>query len=86
MVEAGVPDYVVTTFLGLVAPAATPSEIIFKLNNSVNEILRSPEMQTSLSNLGSTPQISSPQEFAAFIASESRKWAAVAKAARIELD
>jgi tripartite-type tricarboxylate transporter receptor subunit TctC len=86
MVEAGVPGYVVTTFLGLVAPATTPPEIIIKLNSAVHEILKSPEMQTSLGNLGSIPQITSPQEFAVLIASEARKWAAVAKAARIELD
>jgi tripartite-type tricarboxylate transporter receptor subunit TctC len=86
MIEAGVPDYVVTTFLGLVAPAGTPPGIIGKLNATINEILTSAEMQASLRNLGSISQIGSPQEFAAFIASESRKWAAVAKSAGIAVD
>jgi tripartite-type tricarboxylate transporter receptor subunit TctC len=86
MIEAGVPDYVVTTFLGLVAPAGTPPGIVGKLNVTINEILHSAEMQASLRNLGSIPQIGSPQEFAAFIASESRKWAAVAKSASIAVD
>jgi tripartite-type tricarboxylate transporter receptor subunit TctC len=86
MIESGVPDYVVTTFLGLVAPAGTPPSIIGKLNGTINEILNSADMQASLRKLGSIPQIGSPQEFAAFIASESRKWAAVAKSAGITVD
>jgi tripartite-type tricarboxylate transporter receptor subunit TctC len=86
MIEAGVPDYVVTTFLGLVAPAGTPRSIIGKLNVTINEILKSADMQASLRKLGSIPQIGSPQEFGAFIASESRKWAAIAKSVGIALD
>jgi len=86
MIEAGIPDYVVTTFLGLVAPAGTPPGIIGKLNVTINEILNSAEMQASLRNLGSIPQIGSPREFAAFIAAESRKWAIVAKSAGIAVD
>ena len=86
MIEGGVPDYVVTTFLGLVAPAGTPPSVIGKLNATINEILNSADMQASLRKLGSIPQIGLPQEFGAFIASESRKWAAVAKSAGIALD
>jgi tripartite-type tricarboxylate transporter receptor subunit TctC len=86
MIESGVPDYVVTTFLGLVAPAGTPPGIVGKLNAAINETLGSPEMQASFRRLGAIPTSSSPQEFGAFIASELRKWAVVSKSAKIELD
>jgi hypothetical protein len=45
MIEAGVPDYEVTSFFGVVAPAATPAEIVDKLNRAINAALRTTEMK-----------------------------------------
>ena len=86
MIEAGVPDYEVTTFNGIVAPAGTPDQIIRLLNATINEGLRTPEMQASIRNLGAIANPVSPAEFAAFIAAEGRKWSTVAKAANVHLD
>jgi tripartite-type tricarboxylate transporter receptor subunit TctC len=86
MIEAGVPDYEVTTFNGIVAPAGTPGQIIRLLNATINEGLRTPEMQASVRNLGAIANPVSPAEFAAFIAAEGRKWSTVAKAANVHLD
>ena len=47
MIEAGVPDYEVTTFNGIVAPAGTPKAIVNLLNATINEGLRTPENQES---------------------------------------
>lgn len=80
MVEAGVPDYDVTTFFGLVAPAGTPDEIIRTLNAAINEGLKSAEAQTLIQRLGAVSQPGSPADFAAFIAAKRQQWAAVAKA------
>jgi tripartite-type tricarboxylate transporter receptor subunit TctC len=86
MIEAGVPDFAVTTFNGIVAPAGTPLPIIARLNAIINEGLRTGEMQASIRNLGAVPTPGSAAEFNAFIAAEGRKWSAVAKAARLQID
>jgi tripartite-type tricarboxylate transporter receptor subunit TctC len=86
MIEAGVPDYEVTTFYGVVAPAGTPEPVIALLNATINESLRTPEMQASLRNLGAVPDPASPAEFAAFIAAEGRKWSAVARTANVHVN
>jgi tripartite-type tricarboxylate transporter receptor subunit TctC len=86
MAEAGVPDYEVTTFNGIVAPAGTPEPVIAQLNAAINDGLRTPEMQASIRKLGAVSEPGSPAEFGAFIAAEERKWMAVAKAANVHLD
>jgi tripartite-type tricarboxylate transporter receptor subunit TctC len=86
MIEAGVPDYEVTTFNGLVAPAGTPREVIALLNTAMNDGLRSREMQETISKLGAVSVPGSPEEFAQFIATQSRKWSAVARAGNIKVD
>jgi tripartite-type tricarboxylate transporter receptor subunit TctC len=86
VIEAGVPDYEVTTFNGVAAPAGTPDAIISRLNATINEGLRAPEMQASINKLGAIAEPGTAAEFAAFIAAQERKWAAVAKAANIRVD
>lgn len=86
MIEAGVPDYEVTTFNGIVAPAGTPESIIERLNVTINEGLRTSEMQANIRNLGAVSNPVSPAEFGAFIAAEGRKWSTVAKAANVHID
>jgi tripartite-type tricarboxylate transporter receptor subunit TctC len=86
MIEAGLPDYEVTTFNGIVAPAGTPEPIIRRLNITINEGLRSPEMQANITNLGAVSNPVTAAEFGAYIAAEGRKWSAVAKAANVHID
>jgi tripartite-type tricarboxylate transporter receptor subunit TctC len=86
MTEAGVPDYEVTTFNGIVAPAGTPASVVNALNEAINEGLKTPEMQATITRLGAISQLGSPEEFSAFIAAQNRKWSDVAKAANIRVD
>lgn len=86
MIEAGVADYEVTTFNGIVAPAGTPTPIIRLLNAVINDGLRTPAMQASIRNLGAVSTPVSPAEFGTFIAAEERKWSNVAKAANVHVD
>ena len=86
MIEAGVPDYEVTTFNGIVAPAGTPQPIIALLNATINEGLRASEMQATIMNLGAVANPVTAAEFGAYIAAEGRKWSAVAKAANVHID
>ena len=86
VIEAGVPDYEVTTFNGVVAPAGTPAGIVNTLNAAINEGLQTAETQGFLHKLGAVSQPMSPAEFGAFIAAENRKWSALAKASNIRID
>jgi tripartite-type tricarboxylate transporter receptor subunit TctC len=81
-----VPDFVATLLTGIVAPAGTPAPVVDKLNNVVNETLKVPEVTELLTKLGSTARIGSPQDFATFLAGETRKWADIAKAANVVVE
>jgi len=86
LVEQGVPDYEVLTFNGIVAPKATPAAIVNKLNAAINEGLKMPEMQQTITKLGAVSGSGTPAEFGAFITREFQKWSAVGKAAHVRID
>lgn len=86
MTEAGVPDYEVSTFNGIVAPAGTPAAIVDMLNAAMNEGLKTPDIQATIARLGAVPTLGSAAEFTAFIAAQNQKWQAVAKSANIKLN
>jgi tripartite-type tricarboxylate transporter receptor subunit TctC len=77
MIESGVEGFMVTSFEGVVAPAGTPPAVVARLNAVINESVASAELQARFLQLGIQPSTGTPQEFAAFFAAESRKWAAV---------
>ena len=84
--EAGLPPIEVSVWLGLVAPAGTPAEIISRLNQEVVHILGLPEVRERLANIGMTPVTSTPAEFSAFILAESNRWARVIKQSNIKIE
>jgi tripartite-type tricarboxylate transporter receptor subunit TctC len=86
MIEAGVPDYEVTTFNGFMAPAGTPDAIVRKLNATINDGLKTPEMQETASRIGAVINPATPEEFGAFIATQLQKWTTLAQSARIKVD
>jgi tripartite-type tricarboxylate transporter receptor subunit TctC len=86
MMEAGVPDYVMTAFFGVVAPAGTPAPIVAKLNAVINDGLKTETLQSALRKLGAAPAIESPEKFAAFISAEMRKWTEISAVAGIKVD
>jgi tripartite-type tricarboxylate transporter receptor subunit TctC len=77
LAEVGIDGYPPQTWMGIVAPAGTPDAIVSKLNSAVNDVLRSAETKASLAKLGFKEQPGSPQDFAALIATDVEKWAAV---------
>jgi tripartite-type tricarboxylate transporter receptor subunit TctC len=85
MAEAGVPGYVAVAWFGLLAPAKTPREIVNKLSAETARILKMPDVNSRLSDLGAEPVGSTPAEFDAHIKSEIVKWAKVIKDANVEL-
>jgi tripartite-type tricarboxylate transporter receptor subunit TctC len=86
MIEAGVPDFTSVSFTAVVAPAGTPSAIVGKLNAAINESLKSPEVAGTLVKLGVDAKITSPEEFAAFLAREREKWTTVVKTAGVQME
>ncbi|MDB5925400.1 MAG: hypothetical protein JWN13_4336 [Betaproteobacteria bacterium] len=81
--EAGVVGYEATNSVGIVAPAATPREIVMKLNAEIVRILRLPDIQEKLVAMGAEPVGNTPEEFTAFIRNDIQKWANVVRAANI---
>jgi tripartite-type tricarboxylate transporter receptor subunit TctC len=86
MIESGVPDYVVLTYTGVAAPAGTPAAIVDKLNGAINESLAAPDVAAAFARLGAEVRPATPQDFAAFLAAETKKWTEVAKAANIKIE
>lgn len=84
--ESGFPDFEATTWHGLVAPAKTPPAVIEKLNRTVVAVLREPDIRQRLAGLGVDVVGDSPEEFAAYIKSESAKWASVVKSSGIQIE
>jgi tripartite-type tricarboxylate transporter receptor subunit TctC len=84
--EAGYPKLQTTFWLGVVAPAGTPPDIINKLNAAFRESLAPPETRARLDALGAEIKIGTPAEFEKMLADELAKWTAVVKAANIKVE
>jgi tripartite-type tricarboxylate transporter receptor subunit TctC len=81
--EVGMPDLLILNWYGMVAPAKTPPEIIAKLNNITHEAMADPSVIQKLADQGLTMVPDTPDEFRAYIASETEKWAKVIKDAGV---
>jgi tripartite-type tricarboxylate transporter receptor subunit TctC len=84
--EAGLPGYDSTQWYGVLAPAGTQREIVARLHGAIARALRDEEVGRRLAADGAEPVGSSPEEFTAFIKSETEKWAKVARAAGIKAE
>jgi tripartite-type tricarboxylate transporter receptor subunit TctC len=84
--EAGMKELDAASFLGLVAPAKTPPAVVAKLNAAANRVLRSKEYIDAVNGLGMSPAGGSAEDFGKMLASETKRWAAVAKAAGIKAE
>jgi tripartite-type tricarboxylate transporter receptor subunit TctC len=84
--EAGVPGYEATIWLGLMAPKGTPKDVIDKLNATINQALRQPEVRQTWAKQGAVPMIMSTAEFEKYLNEDINKWGAVIKAANIKVD
>ena len=72
--EAGVPGYASFPWAGVIAPAKTPDVIIDRLNRSVNEALRAPDLIERYTAMGLTIAGGTPEQFKNFMSTESQKW------------
>ncbi len=84
--EAGLPDFVVTSMFGLMAPAKTPPAIVAKLTAALEKVLASPDTQLRMDAQGVVIGYLNPTDSAKRIKAEIDKWTKVAKDANIKLD
>jgi tripartite-type tricarboxylate transporter receptor subunit TctC len=75
--EAGVPEYEMGDWIGIVAPAKTPPALVEKLNKAIAKALAVPETQSRIEKIGTQVEGSSPEQFDAFIKKEMTKWSKV---------
>lgn len=78
--EAGVPNYEMGDWIGIVAPAKTPQATIDKLNAAINKALAVPEVRAKIEKIGTQAAGGTPAEFATFISGEIVKWDKVVNA------
>jgi tripartite-type tricarboxylate transporter receptor subunit TctC len=84
MLESGYPTVIITGWSGLLAPAGTPGELLNRLQAEIARHILSPELKETIRKQGAEPVGSTPQEFAAFIKAEAKKWSQVIKRAGLE--
>ena len=84
--EAGLKDFEVTTWYGILAPAGTPQPVVRRLNAELVKIMHAPEMKEKLTATGTEPLTSTPEEFAAYIKREIAKWGDVIRKAGVKAD
>lgn len=86
MAEAGFPGFEISSWQGLLAPAATPAAIVAKLHREIARLLAQPDVRERLVAAAAEPVASTPAEFRAYIQSEITKWGTVARQADMVLD
>jgi len=82
--EAGVPGFDVSSWNGVLVPAATPQDVILKLNAAFNKVLADPGVKHQLTEAGYEVVGGEPQKFSAFIETELAKWGPVVKKAKVQ--
>jgi tripartite-type tricarboxylate transporter receptor subunit TctC len=82
--EAGVAGYEASNWFGVSAPAATPREITQLLSSTIARVLQQPDIRARIATDGAEPVGTTPDEFSAFVRSETVKWGKVARRAGIE--
>lgn len=84
--EGGVPGFDMSTWWGLVAPAAVGKDVISKLHGETVKLLRQSDVKEKIAFVGAETVGNSPEEFSAFIRSEAAKYAKIVKEANIKVD
>ena len=84
--EAGVPGFEVVSWQAIFAPAGTPKPIVQRLNKEIASILKQPDVQARLDDLGVDPAAGPPEQLAEFQKAEIAKWSKVVKAAGVKVE
>ena len=84
--ESGVPGYEAYSWVGMIAPAGTPKEVIARLNREIVEILKQKDVAEKLNAQGALPVGDTPEQFGAYIKAEIEKWGAVVRSSNIKAE
>ena len=84
--EAGVADFEVSQWQGMLAPAKLPPHLMAKIHADIARVMRAPEIDDRMTREGLEIVVSKPEEFAAFIQTEIARWRKVIKEAGIRID
>jgi tripartite-type tricarboxylate transporter receptor subunit TctC len=84
--EAGVPGYEATSWFGMFAPTGTPAPVLAKLNTALVKVLNQAEVKKKINEQGAETYSETPEQFAAFIKTESVKWGKVVQESGASLD
>jgi tripartite-type tricarboxylate transporter receptor subunit TctC len=84
--ESGLPGYALTNWFGLLAPAATPREVVSRIHADSVKALKEPEISKKIADLGADVVGNSPEEFGAAMRAESAQWAEIIKTAHIRAE
>ena len=84
MAESGLPGFEVVGFFGVMAPAATPREIVVQLNGEIAKVLARPDIKERFASQALEPASSTPEQFGGYIRSEAVKWGKLIKDAGIK--
>ena len=85
-IAESLPGYEVENWYGVFAPARTPKDVVARLNRDVTKVLQMPDIQEKLRAQGLEPLTSTPEQFAAYVKSETVKWARVVKESGAKVD
>lgn len=84
--EAGLPSYELKSWYGVLAPGATPKRLLDRLSAEIGKALAQPDVRKSMLAQDMDPYITTPEQFAALMASESVKFARIIKTANIKVE
>jgi tripartite-type tricarboxylate transporter receptor subunit TctC len=84
--ESGLPGFDSVMHYGLLAPAGTPRPIIERLNNELRALVETDEVKTRIVSEGGDAMTSTPEEYAADIDHEKRKWSALIRKLNLKME
>jgi len=84
--ESGLPGFEVDFWVGMFAPSGTPRTVITKLNNEINRIVNTPEIQEKFIAIGADPVVSAPEQFAAILQRDIERWGKMVRASGMKVE
>jgi len=84
--ESGLPGFDISTWFGIFAPGGTPQPVVLRLHDEFVKALEAPEVRSTMEKMGAEPVGNTPEQFAAYIQSEAKKYAQVIKASGAKVD
>jgi len=82
--EAGVPGYEATLWLGIMAPAGTPRDVVERLNSEIGKMIAKPAIRDAWTQQGAVPMTMTPAQFESYLKGDIEKWAKVIQQAGIK--